>query len=162
MGLNYNKFDIVCRILEENKFSKSKLIPILQAVQEEYKYLPENILTFIASSLNMPLSKIYGVATFFAHFALQPKGKHIIKICDGTACHVKKSTGLIDAIKKRLGLKDNEISTKNMLFSVETVACLGACGLAPAIVVDNVVHGQMSPGAAIKLVDDMLKEEEGK
>ncbi|MDR0956358.1 MAG: NAD(P)H-dependent oxidoreductase subunit E [Endomicrobium sp.] len=162
MGLNYNKFEKTCKILEENEFDKSKLISILQGVQEEYKYLPEDILAFIASSLNMPLSKVYGVVTFFSFFTLQPKGKYIIKICDGTACHVKKSTGLIDAIKKKLGLKDDEILTKNMLFSIETVACLGACGLAPVIVVDGVVYGQATPNAVVRLIDNVLKEEKEK
>ncbi|MDR1926966.1 MAG: NAD(P)H-dependent oxidoreductase subunit E, partial [Endomicrobium sp.] len=81
MRSNYEKFETVCRILEENGFNKSRLIPILQAVQEEYKYLPEGVLVFIASYLNISPSKVYGVATFFSHFTLKSKGKHIIKIC---------------------------------------------------------------------------------
>jgi NADH-quinone oxidoreductase subunit E len=157
MGLNYDKFEVVCRILKENKFDKSKLIPILQALQEEYRYLPEKILAFVASALNISQSKIYGVATFFAHFTLEPKGKHIIRICDGTACHVKKSTGLIEAVKNKLGLKENEISTKDMLFTIETVACLGACGLAPVVVINEEVCAQATPDKIVGLVDDILK-----
>ena len=162
MGANYEKFETVCRVLEENKFDKSKLIPILQAVQEEYRYLPQEVLTFISSSLNISPAKVYGVATFFAHFTLIPKGKHIIRICDGTACHVKKSATIINAVKKKLKLKENEITTKDMLFTIETVACLGACGLAPVLVIDGEVHGQMSPEKVVDLIDNMLKQEVAK
>jgi NADH-quinone oxidoreductase subunit E len=162
MGSNYDKFEAVCRILEENKFDKSKLIPILQALQEEYKYLPEEILTFVASALNVSPAKVYGVATFFAHFTLEPRGKHIVRICDGTACHVKRSTGIIEAVKNKLGLKENEISTKDMLFTIETVACLGACGLAPVVIINEEVHGQMTPDKIINLLDGILKQERAK
>ncbi|GHT33000.1 NADH dehydrogenase [Endomicrobiia bacterium] len=162
MGSNYDKFETVCRILEENKFDKAKLIPILQTIQEEYKYLPEEILAFVASTLKISPAKVYGVATFFAHFTLEPKGKHIIRICDGTACHVKRSTSLIETVKNKLGLKENEISTKDMLFTIDTVACLGACGLAPVVVVNEEVHGQMTPDKIVGLVDEILKQEEVK
>ncbi|GHT52434.1 NADH dehydrogenase [Endomicrobiia bacterium] len=162
MGSNYDKFETVCRILEENKFDKAKLIPILQTIQEEYKYLPEEILAFVASTLKISPAKVYGVATFFAHFTLEPKGKHIIRICDGTACHVKRSTSLIETVKSKLGLKENEISTKDMLFTIDTVACLGACGLAPVVVVNEEVHGQMTPDKIVGLVDEILKQEEVK
>jgi NADH-quinone oxidoreductase subunit E len=162
MGVNYEKFETVCRILEENKFDKSKLIPILQAVQEEYRYLPEEVLAFISSSLNISPAKVYGVATFFAHFTLTPKGKHVIRVCDGTACHVKKSAAIINAVKKKFELKKNEISTKDMLFTIETVACLGACGLAPVLIMDGEVHGQMTPDKIVDLIDDILKQEAGK
>ncbi|MDR3256912.1 MAG: NAD(P)H-dependent oxidoreductase subunit E [Endomicrobium sp.] len=162
MVSNYNKFEAVCRILKENNFDESKLIPIFQAVQEVYKYLSEEVLTFIASSLNISPAKVYGVATFFAHFTLKPKGKNIIKVCDGTACHVKKSANLIDAIKKKLDLKENESSTKDMLFTIEIVACLGACGLAPVLVMNEEVHGQMTSDKVIGLIDEVLKQEGGK
>jgi NADH:ubiquinone oxidoreductase 24 kD subunit len=160
MEANYSKFNRVCQIIEENNRDKSKLIPILQAVQDEYRYLPEEILAFIASSLNISPARVYGVATFFAHFTLKPKGKHIIKVCDGTACHVKKSTTLIDAIKNKLGLKSGENTTKDMLFTVETVSCLGACGLAPVMLIDEDVHGQVTPDKVVKLIDEIIKREE--
>ena len=101
---NQGKFDKVCQILDENGRDKARLIPILQAVQEVYNYLPEEILTFIASALDISPARVYGVATFFAHFTLKAKGKHIIKVCDGTACHVKRSTTIIDAIRSKLNL----------------------------------------------------------
>lgn len=160
MEANYSKFNRVCQIIEENNHDKSKLIPILQSVQNEYRYLPEEILAFIASSLNISPARVYGVATFFAHFTLKPKGKHIIKVCDGTACHVKKSTALIDAIKNKLGLKAAEHTTKDMLFTIESVSCLGACGLAPVLLMDEEVHGQLTPDAVVKLIDEMVKKEE--
>lgn len=157
---NYGKFDKVCQILEENGRDKTKLIPILQAVQDVYRYLPEEILAFIASSLNISPARVYGVATFFSHFTLKPKGKHIIKVCDGTACHVKKSSLLIDALKTKLNLKGTEITTKDMLFTVEAVSCLGACGLAPVMLVDNDVYGQVTPEKLSKIIDGIIKKEE--
>ncbi|MDR1103961.1 MAG: NAD(P)H-dependent oxidoreductase subunit E [Endomicrobium sp.] len=157
MASNYDKFESVCRILEENNFDKSKLIPILQSVQEKYRYLPEEVMSFISSSLNMSPAIVYGVATFYAHFALNPKGKNIIKICDGTACHVKKSTLIIDALKKKLGLKENEHTTKDMLFTIEIVACLGACGLAPVVVINDNVYGQMTSEKIAALIDEMVE-----
>ncbi len=157
---NYGKFDRVCQILEENGKDKAKLIPILQAVQDVYRYLPEEMLAFIASSLNISPARVYGVATFFSHFTLKPKGKHIIKVCDGTACHVKKSTLLIDSIKTKLKLGANEMTTKDMLFTLETVSCLGACGLAPVMVVDNNVFGQVTPEKVSKIIDDIMQQEE--
>lgn len=156
---NYEKFEKVCQILDENGRDKSRLIPILQAVQEVYKYLPEEMLEFIASALNISPARVYGVATFFAHFTLTPKGKHIIKVCDGTACHVKKSTAIIDAIRTKLNLTEKENTTKDMMFTLETVSCLGACGLAPAMVIDNEVYGQVTPEKVTKVIDDMLKQE---
>lgn len=160
MEASYSKFQRVCQVIEEYNHDKSKLIPILQTVQEEYKYLPEEILAFIASSLNISPARVYGVATFFAHFTLKPKGKYIIKVCDGTACHVKKSTTLIDAIKNKLGLKDGEHTTKDMLFTLETVSCLGACGLAPVLLINEDVHGQVTPDKVVQLIDEIIKEEE--
>ena len=157
---NQDKFDKICQILDENGRDKSKLIPILQAIQEVYHYLPEEVLYFIASSLGISSAEVYGVATFFAHFTLKAKGKHIIKVCDGTACHVKKSTTIIDAIRTKLNLTVTSNTTRDMLFTLETVSCLGACGLAPAMVIDNEVYGQVSPEKVTEIIDDMIKQEE--
>jgi len=162
MKTEYGKFETICQILKKNSFDKSKLIPILQDVQEEYKYLPEEILAFISSSLGISPARVYGVATFFAHFTLELKGKYVIKICDGTACHVKKSNSLINTLKYKLKLKENERSTKNMLFTVETVSCLGACGLAPVLLVGEEVYGQMTPDKLVKLIEDIMKREKEK
>ncbi|MFP4369339.1 MAG: NAD(P)H-dependent oxidoreductase subunit E [Candidatus Kapaibacterium sp.] len=153
------KFDKVCEILEQNDYNPGKLIPILQAVQNEYKYLPEEILTFISISLSVSPAKVYGVATFFSHFALKPKGKYIIKVCNGTACHVKNSIPIINEIRKKLSLNEEKNTTDDLLFTLETVSCLGACGLAPVVLVNEDVHGQVTPKKMIKIIDQIIKSE---
>jgi NADH-quinone oxidoreductase subunit E len=158
----FRKFEKVCEIIDSHDRNPAKLIPILQQVQEEYRYLAEEILTFIATSLAISPARVYGVATFFSHFTMKPRGKYIIRICDGTACHVKKSTDLLTAMRKRLNLADGNVTTQDMLFTVETVSCLGACGLAPVLVINDEVHGQMTPAKAVALLDTIIKEEEGK
>ena len=149
------KFDRVVEILEANHREPARLIPILQQVQDFYRYLPEEVLTFIATSLALPPSHVYGVATFYAHFTLVPKGKHMFKLCDGTACHVRGSQPILEALQKELKLSDTKHTTDDMLFTVETVSCLGACGLAPVLVVDDKVYGSMTPEGAVKLVQDI-------
>lgn len=153
------RFEKVCAVLDRQGRQPSRLIPILQAVQEEYRYLPEEVLTYIATSLDVPPSRVFGVATFYAHFALAPKGKYVIRLCDGTACHVKRSIPILDALRKRLGLDEKHSTTPDMMFTVETVACLGACGLAPVVVVNEEVHGLMTPDGAVKLVDEIAERE---
>ena len=153
------KFEKVCEILDRNQRQPNRLIPILQAVQEEYRYLPQEVLTYVATSLDVPASKVFGVATFYSHFALEPKGRYVIRLCDGTACHVKNSIPILEALQDKLGLKGKVKTTPDMLFTVETVACLGACGLAPVMVVNEDVHGQMTPEAAVKLVEEIQAKE---
>ncbi|MCB5270110.1 MAG: NAD(P)H-dependent oxidoreductase subunit E, partial [Candidatus Cloacimonadaceae bacterium] len=102
-------FNKVMQILDRFDRSETKIIPILQAVQEEYRYLPQEVLTFIATSLGVSPARLYGVATFYSHFSLEPKGKHILKMCDGTACHVRGSSAVIDAIRERLHLNAKKI-----------------------------------------------------
>ncbi|MFA7185509.1 MAG: NAD(P)H-dependent oxidoreductase subunit E, partial [Victivallales bacterium] len=102
---------------------------------------------------------VYGVATFYAHFSLNPKGKHIFKLCDGTACHVKKSHGILEALYEKLGLSKEKNTTDDMLFTVETVSCLGACGLAPVMLVNDQVYGQVTPEQAEKIVDELRETE---
>lgn len=153
------RFQSVCRILEQHGYRASRLIPILQAVQEEYRYLPQEVLTFVASALGLPPARVFGVASFYAHFALSPKGKYVIRLCDGTACHVKRSIPILDALRERLGLNESRNTTPDMLFTVETVSCLGACGLAPVVMVNDEVHGQMTPRSAVELVDDIARSE---
>ena len=152
----------VNKILEQNGYSESKLIPILQAVQAEYKYLSKEMICYVASSLGIPPSRVYGVATFYAHFSLEPKGKHILRLCDGTACHVKKSHTILNAIYERLGLSAEKRTTDDFMFTIETVSCLGACGLAPVMVVDEEVHGQMTPDKLNEIIDKILADEKAK
>ncbi len=154
------KFEKVCEILDSHGRSEAKLIPILQAVQEEYRYLPEEVMAFIATSLGISPARVYGVATFFSHFALEAKGKYVVKICNGTACHVKGSMDIYNAMAKELGLEDGKQTTPDLLFTVETVSCLGACGLAPVLVVNEDVYGQVTPESSVELLKEIIKKEE--
>jgi NADH-quinone oxidoreductase subunit E len=117
------------------------------------------VLTYVATSLGVPPARVFGVATFYSHFALEAKGKYVVRLCDGTACHVKQSVPILNAIRKRLNLTEKKKTTPDMLFTVETVACLGACGVAPVVVINEQVHGQMTPQAGVKLIDDIIAKE---
>lgn len=154
-----HSFNKVMEILDRFERSETKIIPILQAVQEEYRYLPQEVMTFIATSLGVSPARLYGVATFYGHFSLEPKGKHILKMCDGTACHVRGSSAVIDAIRAKLSLTPKKITTDDMMYTFETVSCLGACGLAPVLVVDDEVHGQVTPEQALQLIAKIEAEE---
>lgn len=149
----------VNKILEKYDYSESKLIPILQEVQAVYKYLSKDMISYVATSIGVPPSRVYGVATFYAHFSMQPKGKYIIKLCDGTACHVKKSHGILNALYEKLKLSGDKRTSDDQLFTIETVSCLGACGLAPVMVVNEEVYGQCTPEKAIEIVDRITAEE---
>jgi len=153
------KFQAVLEILEKYDYNKSRLITILQLVQEEYRYLPKEVLPYIATALDMPVAEVYGVATFYAHFSLEAKGKYVIKVCNGTACHVKGSMPIVDALYEKLELSPEKATTSDMMFTVETVSCLGACGLAPVMVVNDKVYGEVSPDGVSEIIDDYLKKE---
>jgi NADH-quinone oxidoreductase subunit E len=153
------QFAKVCEILDRHRRNPARLIPILQQVQEEYRYLPEDVLTLVATTLGLPPARVFGVATFYSHFTLKPKGKYLFRLCDGTACHVRHSPAILEALYKRLGLDEKRNTTADMLFTVETVSCLGACGLAPVVVVNDEVHGQMDPDRALHLLDEILAKE---
>lgn len=155
-----NNFSKVCEILDKFDRQPSKIIPILQAVQEEYRYLPEEIMTFVATSLGISPARVFGIATFYSHFSLEPKGKYVIKVCDGTACHVKGSSGLIDVIQRELKLSEKVHTTEDLLFTLETVSCLGACGLAPAVVINDKVYGQVSKSQMKELIDEYKTRED--
>ena len=146
-------------ILEKNHNDPSRLIPILQEVQEVYKYLSRDSISYVATSLDVPVAHVYGVATFYAHFSLNPKGRHIIRLCDGTACHVKKSHGILNMLYKKLNLGEDKRTTDDLMFTVELVSCLGACGLAPVVVIDDEVHGQSTPDKIEKIVDEIIAAE---
>lgn len=153
------RFEKICEIIARNNNDPGRLIPILQQAQEEYRYLPEEVLSYIATSLDIPPAKVYGVATFYAHFSLEPKGKYVIRLCDGTACHVRGSMDIYDALARRLKLRAGQTTTDDMLFTLETVSCLGACGLAPAVVINDDVHGLMTPKTSVELIDGIIEKE---
>ena len=137
----------------------SNLIAILQDIQAEYKYLSEESLTTVAEELGISTAKVYSVATFYENFSLEAKGKHIIKVCAGTACHVRKSGPIYDAVREYLGLTGKKKTSADGAFTLETVACLGACGLAPVMTIDGEVHSKMTPEAALALLEDIRKKE---
>lgn len=152
-------FQRVLEIIEECGARKSSLIPILQKVQDEYRYLPQEILAFIATALDVAPATVYGVATFYAQFSLDPKGKYIIRVCDGTACHVRGNKTIIDAIRNKIGLKPGQNTTKDMQYTLETVSCLGACGLAPAVVINDKIYGHMTPDKVVASINALEKTE---
>jgi len=154
-----HSFEKVNEIIAQYKGQRSALISILQKVQEEYRYLPEQILTYIATALDMSPATVYGVATFYAQFSLDPLGKYVIRVCDGTACHVRGSQSVLDAIRKKVGLADGQKTTKDLGFTVETVSCLGACGLAPVVMINDDVYGSMTPEAITEIIDTLQKRE---
>ena len=137
---------------------EKSLIAILQIAQEHYRYLPREIFPYLADKLSLPEAKIYGVATFYENFSLEKKGKYVIKVCDGTACHVRKSIPILEKLRSELGLSASKKTTDDLNFTVETVSCLGACGLAPVITVNGVVYPAMTPDKATELLKE-LKEQ---
>jgi NADH-quinone oxidoreductase subunit E len=155
------RFEKVVSILDEHHYDREKLIPILHAVQQEYHYLPEPVMMYVANALNISPAKIYGVATFYSHFTLTPKGKHVIRICDGTACHVKGSMKLHDMLHEVLKLENGKKTTDDLLFTLETVSCLGACGLAPVMMVNDQVYGQLTAEKAAAIINEIQRNEHG-
>lgn len=153
-------YEKTAAILDEFGRQESSLIAVLQAIQEEFAYLPREIFPYLSKEMDLPEAKIYGVATFYENFSLEPKGKYIIKVCDGTACHVRKSIPVLQRLRAELGLEEGKTTTDDLLFTVETVSCLGACGLAPAMTVNGKVHPSMTPEKASALIAE-LKEAKG-
>ena len=151
----YEKAD---SIISEYRPEERFLIPIIQDIQEEYSYVPPELLDYIAKKLGISEAKAYSVASFYVNFSFEAKGKYVIRVCDGTACHVRKSAPVLEALYKELGLNRKKQTTDDALFTVETVSCLGACGLAPAVTVNDVVYPQMDPDKAVALVNELRGE----
>ena len=149
----------VAEIITSFGCQRHHLTAIMQDIQAEYKYLSPEVLERIAQKLDIGVSKVYSVATFYENFSLEAKGKYIIKVCDGTACHVRKSQPIYNAIREYLELEDKQKTSADSLFTLETVACLGACGLAPVVTVNDQVHSKMTPELAIELLEELRKEE---
>lgn len=153
-------FKKVDEIMESYNYKKSNLIAILQQVQELYTYLPEDVMTYIGAKIDeLSPATVYGVATFYSQFSLSPKGKYKIKVCDGTACHVRGSMSVMNAIKTKLGFTEEKMTTDDGLFSLDVVSCLGACGLAPVVVINDKVYPQMTSDAISIAIDTIIKEE---
>ena len=145
----------VAALLDELAVSPgSNLIGLLQQVQDRFGYLPEAALAGISRRARIPLSRIYGVVTFYAQFYLSPQGKHKIKVCQGTACHVRGGRSIMDAVRRKLSIEPGG-TTEDLMFSLERVACFGSCALAPVVVVDGKAYGRMTPEKASKLLETL-------
>jgi len=160
LSQSYRNFEKVNTILENHQNNPASLISVLQQIQDEYRYLPEEILAYVATAMGVSPATVYGVATFYENFSLHPKGKYVIKVCDGTACHVRKSQTLIDTVRTQLNLKEGADTTENMLFTLEVVSCLGACGLAPVLLVNEKVYGKVTSEEMKRILDEYRRKED--
>ena len=154
---NYAAID---EVIEEWGAKPGSIIPVLQEVQEKYNYLPPETFPYVAKKLGVSEARIYGVATFYENFSLEPKGKFVIKICDGTACHVRKSIPNLERFYKELGLSEKKITTDDLGFTVQTVACIGCCSLAPALMVCTLgapdkVYANVTPEQVSKIIKEL-------
>ena len=154
-GFDYALLD---RILEAHDCAPRNTIAILQDVQEHYHYLPQEAFPYMAKRLNVGEARLYSVATFYENFSLEQKGKYVIKVCDGTACHVRKSIPILERLRNELGLSENKHTTDDLMFTLDTVSCLGACGLAPVITVNGKVYSQMTKEKAAEVLKELREE----
>lgn len=138
------------------KVGESSLITVLQEVQSHYKYLPERVLTLLSTNLKIPLSKLFSLATFYRSFSLEPKGRNVIKVCLGTACHVKSGTNLFDKAKRDLNLSGEHATTEDLAFTLEKVRCLGCCSLAPVVCINENTYGSMTQEKLSKVLKKYL------
>jgi NADH-quinone oxidoreductase subunit E len=151
---------ILEHILDRHDRAPSAIIAIMQDVQDEVNYLPEGTLRYVAERLNIPVSKVFQLATFYRAFSLEPRGKHSINVCTGTACHVRGAVKVVDALEREIGIQAGE-TDKQLEFTLETVNCLGACALGPVVVVDGEYHGQMTGARAVRMIKKLRATEQG-
>ncbi len=154
-GIDLNLLD---RVIENHRNYKGNLIPMLQAAQSLYGFIPRQAFLKIHGQTGIPLADLYGVATFYAQFRLTPSGKHIIKMCHGTACHVQSVTAITDELLDLLEIKDGQ-TTHDGLFTLETVACLGCCSLAPVMMIGEETYGKLSPNDALKIIKEIRRNQ---
>lgn len=155
-----NKVDVgpALAVISRENTHEGSLIPILQKLQAEYGFLPRAVLTLLSRRTNIPIAKILGAATFYAQFRFEPLGKHVIKVCHGTACHIGGSPKLTDYLTDHLGVQEGD-TTKDGLFTLERVACLGCCSLAPVMMVDETAYGRLTQGKIAKVIKEYRKKE---
>jgi NADH-quinone oxidoreductase subunit E len=152
-------YSVLEKAIEKYGNKERSLIAILQYAQENYRYLPKEVFPYLAEKLSISEAKIFGVATFYENFSLEQKGKYIIKVCDGTACHVRRSVPVLNELRKQLGLKEGQKTTSDNLFTVETVSCLGACGLAPVMMINETVYSAMTPEKVVGIINSIKEAE---
>ena len=144
MQVTQDKYAQLQKVIDEHKDQQGPLMPVMQAAQEIFGCLPQDVQEKIADGLNITLSDVYGVATFYSQFALEPKGEHVINVCMGTACYVKGAQAILDKLSQMLGVKPGG-TTADGRFTLQATRCVGACGLAPVLMIDEEVHGRMTP-----------------
>ena len=139
-------------ILAKYEGRKGALIPVLQEIQALYNYLPKDVIEYVAEMMKTPISQIYGLVTFYSQFHLNPRGRNIIRVCQGTACHVRGGKVILQAIEKQLGIKAGH-TTEDLRFTLETIACVGACGLAPVMQINDDTHGRLTTEKLAAILD---------
>ena len=152
------RFKILEAHIKKHQFKQDALIEVLHKAQELFGYLEDDLLLFIAYRLKLPASRVYGVATFYHYFRLQPRGRHMINVCLGTACYVKGADKISQRLMDNLGIAFGE-TTKDGMFSLESTRCLGTCGLAPVVMIDEQVHGPVTPGEVSLILEKYLKKD---
>jgi len=145
--------DTVSEIIERHGYRDSSLLAVLQEIQEEFRFLPRKALLQVARTLDIPLTRIYGVATFYKALSLEPRGRHTIRVCLGTACHVRGGAKILDFLENRLHLQGGG-TTKDLRFSLESVNCVGACALGPLVIIDNHYHGNVRLGDVESILEE--------
>ena len=143
------QWEQLAELLGKYRGTKGSVIPVLQQAQEIFGYLPKEVLIEISNQLDVPVSQIFGVVTFYAQFHLEPRGKNIVRSCQGTACHVRGAKGVLNAIREKLGLKEGQVTTPDLKFTLETVACI----LAPVFMVNDETHGRLTPESVGPILD---------
>lgn len=150
-GGDVNQFMKLDEILKKYQGVKGSLIPVLQEVQNSYGYLPKDVMENMAQKMDIPISQIYGVATFYSQFHLKPRGKNIIRVCQGTACHVRGAKAILQELEDELKIQPGN-TTPDLLFTLETVACIGACGLAPVMMINDNTYGRLTPESILGIL----------
>lgn len=152
------KLEKLGEFIESLDRAEGELINILREAQEMFGYLPSDVQLFIARKLGIPAAKVYGVATFYSYFTMTPRGKHIISVCMGTACFVKGADKIVDEFRKQLNIKEGTTSEDGM-YTIDSIRCVGACGLAPVVIVDGKVHGRVKPGDVAAIIREINQGE---
>jgi NADH-quinone oxidoreductase subunit E len=148
--------ELLAPVVEKYRGKKGVAIPLLADVQREVGYVAEEAVEHVGAELGIPPAELFGVATFYAMFRFQPQGKHVVRLCRGTACHVQGSGLVADQLERTLGVKDGE-TTPDLMFTLQYVACLGCCSLAPVMLVGNDAHGRLTPEKAVGVLEDLRK-----
>lgn len=159
-GKNGDKIDLrlLDPVIKKYKGKKGNLIPLLQGAQDIYGFIPREVFVKLSAETGIPLSDMYGVATFYAQFRLNPVGKHIIKVCHGTACHVQNAVEITESLEEALRIRDGE-TTEDRLFTLESVACLGCCSLAPVMMIGDQTYGKLTGNEAVKIIKNIRLSE---